>query len=1162
MDRHTDARNVGLWKSDSESRGDCTQLSDDRFTTDLQHVTVRRQRGISGWADEAIPADGNPWRDEITGARTRLPESSQGRFSRSATEPRPYDPFKTTYEDERGRQSDGYFTETARRRDTDLSGVRRLTWSDSAYYDKTELQEPTHIVKERSKQHIPAQMQYQNGHLDKPILATSSATAADYSSVRLRSSRTPGGNYEASTFDAGETYHDDRLWPAGDTNPAHSLTGEMKTQREPFMNDGPNRASSAPMTPKIASDRLETRSEDPFDVPLRVRRNHSPEPREMRPLWHAGAQNTLTSRIIDDTAGRTQGTAHSTFQDVAYFQTNRMNQDRTDGASRRLYGDNYDLTAARMLPARNSDSSSMHNDGRSDARRQRAVSPAFRRTAMKPDKFDAKRVPLNTFLIQFDTCSEYNGWSEREKIAQLRCCLTGDAAQVLWDNPNVHDLCFTGLVEKLKARYGTIGQREKYAAELRALRRKKNQSVTELYHEVKKLMVLAYPECGNSELFEVIACDHFLRSLDDTELEMKIRDKEPADLDAAFKTALRLEACIRGLDVEDRASRARRYRDEGHNNRQIKVDEANNYSRVKELEQQVSELQKQSRELRQQRDQFDKELGRLKCTVSDSKAAAVVNYRRSSQSGETEQTTSESRGPKCFRCGRHGHMARACRQPPQPRRDGSTPPEAKISQQDSMERETRHITDDDSLTPPGGTSGTYLKCRINSTWQKCLLDTGSEVSLVPATLADGLRREPTPHKLFAANGTAIAVLGRTTVPMYLGGKRLAVDAIITEHVVEMIIGITWLKEHRAKWDFSNNRIQIDGTIYEIHSKHEGSWCRRIIATDDVTIPPRSECLLMSNVVYRSLSEACLTEEDEWMTENNEPVRGLHVSHTLVPSGACHVPVRLMNSTVSPITLRARTVVADINPVRPVDANRVYNTAESYTEIIDDLIARVSPEVSESCREQLRSLLDRFKGTFSTGCNDLGSTSVVSHDIDTGEAKPIRQSLRRYPPAHLQAIRQHVTDMVEQGVIEPAQSAWASNIVLVKKKDNTLRCCIDYRQLNSVTQKVAYPLPRTDVCLDALAGARWFSTFDLRSSYHQVPVAPQDADKTAFICREGMYRFKKMPFGLCNAGATFQRLMDIILSGLTFEICLAYLDDIIVFSADEASHLERLQAVFR
>ena len=94
----------------------------------------------------------------------------------------------------------------------------------------------------------------------------------------------------------------------------------------------------------------------------------------------------------------------------------------------------------------------------------------------------------------------------------------------------------------------------------------------------------------------------------------------------------------------------------------------------------------------------------------------------------------------------------------------------------------------------------------------------------------------------------------------------------------------------------------------------------------------------------------------------------------------------------------------------------------------------------------------------------------------------------------------------------------------------------------------------------MAGAKWFSTFDLRSSYHQVALNPSDRDKTAFICRRGQFRFRTMPFGLCNAGATFQRLMDLLMAGLTFEICLVYLDDILVFSRSLSEHFDRLEQI--
>ena len=193
------------------------------------------------------------------------------------------------------------------------------------------------------------------------------------------------------------------------------------------------------------------------------------------------------------------------------------------------------------------------------------------------------------------------------------------------------------------------------------------------------------------------------------------------------------------------------------------------------------------------------------------------------------------------------------------------------------------------------------------------------------------------------------------------------------------------------------------------------------------------------------------------------------------------------------------------------------------------------EVSEEIRQKLKTILNKHSSVFSKGEYDLGWTDLVVHRIDTGDHRPIRQQLRRYPPAHLEAIDEDLDCMLKQGVIEPAASPWASNIVLARNSDGTLRCCIDFRQVNEATRKDAYPLPRTDQCLDAMNGSFWFSTFDLRSGFLQVKMAPEDADKTAFITRRGMYRFKTMPFGLCNAVVSFRRLMDLALSGLNFEI---------------------------
>ena len=192
---------------------------------------------------------------------------------------------------------------------------------------------------------------------------------------------------------------------------------------------------------------------------------------------------------------------------------------------------------------------------------------------------------------------------------------------------------------------------------------------------------------------------------------------------------------------------------------------------------------------------------------------------------------------------------------------------------------------------------------------------------------------------------------------------------------------------------------------------------------------------------------------------------------------------------------------------------------------------------------------------------MDRTNLVRHTIDTGTDRPFKQPLRRHPMAYLPVIDEPVDKMLANDSCEQSYGPWASNVVLVKKSDGSLRFCIDYRQFNNLTVKNSYPLPRIDTCFDALSDAKFFSTLDLRQGYWQVENDPETADKTTFITRKGAFKFKVLPFKLSNAPAVFQRLMNLVMRGLTFESCLVFLDDIVVMSKTFEQHLERLRAVF-
>jgi len=237
---------------------------------------------------------------------------------------------------------------------------------------------------------------------------------------------------------------------------------------------------------------------------------------------------------------------------------------------------------------------------------------------------------------------------------------------------------------------------------------------------------------------------------------------------------------------------------------------------------------------------------------------------------------------------------------------------------------------------------------------------------------------------------------------------------------------------------------------------------------------------------------------------------------------------------------------------------IYN--RTATAHVEPLVAALPVSLTTEQRNQAAELLRQNATVFAEDDSDLGYNDWLPMHIDTGTHRPLKQPVRRQPYCHLPEIEANVQKLLQTGAIEPACSPWSSNVLLVRKKDGTYRFCVDYRKLNDMTEKDSYPLPRIDQCLDSLGGATLFSCLDLQAGYWQAALDPTDAAKTAFTVRSGSYQFKVLSMGLANAPSQFQRLMNLVLSGLIWEACLVYLDDVIIYSATFEQHIERLAAV--
>ena len=399
-----------------------------------------------------------------------------------------------------------------------------------------------------------------------------------------------------------------------------------------------------------------------------------------------------------------------------------------------------------------------------------------------------------------------------------------------------------------------------------------------------------------------------------------------------------------------------------------------------------------------------------------------------------------------------------------------------------------------------------------------LVDTGSTVTVVrPEVVPVGTRLEDTAVQLRTVTGELAPMKARGQLMLTVGGRNMRHTVWVAEVQDACILGLDFLREQGCLLDLGRATLSFsDGQV--VHMRPLDPRC-----TTTLTAGPHGGRVGDGEQGNRTRAAS---------------------SSQLGPKPA----TRSLDSS------------AGLQTAAEERGERRRNSNAKRTAALREVWQRSAGDLDADQQEQLWQLLMEFRGCFSCDEEELGQTSLVQHTIDTGDAVPIRQRPRRLPLGRQDAAEQALVKMQRAGIIEPSESPWASPVVMVPKKGGEWRFCVDYRRLNGVTKKDSYPLPRVDECLDLVAGSTWFSSLDLRSGYWQVPLAEEARAKTAFCTGKGLWQFKVLCFGLCNAPATFERLMERVLAGVPHTECLVFLDDILAHGSSFEAAMAALRKV--
>lgn len=432
-----------------------------------------------------------------------------------------------------------------------------------------------------------------------------------------------------------------------------------------------------------------------------------------------------------------------------------------------------------------------------------------------------------------------------------------------------------------------------------------------------------------------------------------------------------------------------------------------------------------------------------------------------------------------------------------------------------------------SFNPQNENTATNVKIQLNEAKVIAALDSGAAKTMINTSIAKSLKLKSIKPgskdtKSISANGGELISKGNAYVDISLGDYSFNQKCEVIENLTaQVLLSTDMLLSQGAIIDYKNKRLVIGGTIVPllVYGRQKEA-CLSI--NKEIDIDPNVQKLLWIDLPFKTNKPIFVEAIDKTVD--------CRVPDYVTSCNNGKVPIFVANKNPFTVKINPKTVIAHIEEIdRDIEVPWKSGNYEKVD--VKNLVNWSKSKLTKSQKKRLLKLIEKYKDVFSKGEGDIGYCDKFKFKIDSGDSKPIKQRAYRVPYSKQDQIDKMVGDMLKQGVVSKSKSPWASPVVLVKKKDGSERFCIDFRKLNSVTVKDSYPLPLIEETIDKIRNAKFYSSMDLISGYWQMALDDESKKKTAFITHKGLYQFEVIPFALSNAGAAFQRNMEIILADL-------------------------------